>query len=203
MYGGEDWFLNALATYPILGKLNGGMTQILPVHVQDVASALKIMLDAPVTSVASTFSLPGPDMHNFNSIAHLISELTMRPPTSAPTVPKPIAHLFASIVNRAIWWPVLSPDQLERYYINDAGVEKLLQPDSSAYPSGWAPEFKDPAVPGIDGEPLKSWAELDITPDHIEEHAIKYVRRYRSSATFDAPVEVGHFKRPKPYHVVP
>ncbi|TXT06865.1 uncharacterized protein COLE_06196 [Cutaneotrichosporon oleaginosum] len=203
MFGGEDWLLNALATWPILGKLNNGNTQILPVHVHDVAEALKVMLDAPVTSVASTFSLPGPEMHTYSSIAALISELTLKPETSLPAVPKPIAQIFSNIINRAIWWPVLSPDELERYYINDAGVEKLNRPDISAYPAGWAPEFKDESVPAVDGEPVKSWGELMIEPDRIEEHAIKYVRRYRSSATFDVPVEIGHFKRPKPYHVVP
>jgi NADH dehydrogenase (ubiquinone) 1 alpha subcomplex subunit 9 len=142
-------------------------------------------------------------MHTYNSIAALISELTLKPETSIPAVPKAVAQIFANVINRAIWWPVLSPDELERYYINDAGVDKLLRPDTSAYPAGWAPEFKDTSVPPVDGEPVKSWAELMIEPDRIEEHAIKYVRRYRSSATFDVPVEIGHFKRPKPYHVVP
>ncbi|BEI82357.1 hypothetical protein CcaverHIS002_0302250 [Cutaneotrichosporon cavernicola] len=203
MFGGEDWLLNAVATWPVLGKLNNGNTQILPVHVVDVAQALKVMLDAPVTSVASTFSLPGPEMHTFNSIAALISELTLKPETSMPAVPKLVAQIFSNIVNRAIWWPVLSPDELERYYINDAGVEELLRPDVSSYPAGWAPEFPDNSVPAVDGEPVKSWSDLMIEPDLIGEHAIKYVRRYRISANFDVPVEIGHFKRPKPYHVVP
>ena len=62
MFGPEDWLLNAAAQFPILFKLNGGNTKILPVHVMDVAEALKVMLDAPVTSVASTFNLPGPEL---------------------------------------------------------------------------------------------------------------------------------------------
>jgi len=201
MYGQEDWLLNAAAQYPILFKLNN--TKILPVHVLDVAQALKVMLDAPVTSVASTFSLPGPALHTYESILELVDTLTMRGKTELPKVPKPIAKAFASVVNTCVWWPTISPDELVRRYIDDAGVSAFTPKDSSAYPAGWAPAEKVDTLPGIDGEPVKSWTELMMEPDHIEEHAIKYVRRYRTSANFDVPVELGHFKAPKPYHVVP
>lgn len=202
MYGQEDWLLNAAAQYPMLFKLNGGNTKILPVHVHDVAAALKVMLDAPVTSVASTFTLPGPEIHTYNSILDLIAYLTMNS-TDAPTVPKAIAKAFAGVTNSAVWWPTISPDEVERRYIDDSGVQALAPVDNSSFPGGWAPAAKNDILPGIDGEPVKGWAELNITPDAIEEHAIKYIRRYRAAATFDAPVEIGHFKQPKPYHVVP
>lgn len=202
MYGGEDWLLNAVCEYPILFRLNNGETKILPVHVHDVAAALKVMLDAPVTSVASTFSLAGPQIHTYNSILKLVAQLTLKN-NEAPSIPKAIAKAFASVTNRAIWWPTVSPDEIERRFINDAGVEAMTPVDNSAFPGGWGPEAKNDILPGIDGEPVKGWAELNITPDYIEEHAIKYIRRYRSAATFDSPVELGHFKQPKPYHVVP
>lgn len=201
MYGEEDWLLNAAAQYPILFKLNN--TKILPVHVQDVAQALKVMLDAPITSVASTFSLPGPELHTYESILDLVSQVTMTPKSTAPPVPKPLAKMFAAITNRAVWWPTVSPDEIERRFINDAGVAAFEQADVSTYPAGWAPPATVDTVPGVDGEPLKSWAELKIEPTTIEEHAIKFLRRYRSSANFDVPVELGHFKQPKPYHTVP
>lgn len=202
MFGPEDWLLNLAAQYPILLKLNGGNTKILPVHVMDVAEALKTIIDAPVTSVASTFALPGPAVHTYNSILELVSSLTFKPVT-APTVPKAVAKAFADIVNQAIWWPTVSPDEIERRYIDDAGVDKFAPIDNSHFPAGWAPVSQSLDVPAIDGEPVKGFAELDITPDHIEEHAIKYVRRYRESATYDTPLESGHYKAQKPYHVVP
>ncbi|WOO79290.1 NADH-ubiquinone oxidoreductase subunit, mitochondrial [Vanrija pseudolonga] len=203
MYGPEDWLLNAAAQWPILFKLNGGNTKILPVHALDVAQALKVILDAPVTSVASTFNLPGPAVHTYNTILALIQALTLKGEVSDPTVPKALAKAFAGITNKALWWPTVSPDEIERRYIDDAGVEKFFAPDTSKIPSGWVPEEGYTGVPAVDGEPIKSWADLQIEPDFIEEHAIKYVRRYRAAATFDSPVELGHFKAPKPYHVVP
>lgn len=203
MFGAEDWFLNAAAQYPALFKLNGGNTKFMPVHVLDVAKALKVMLDAPVTSVASTFHLAGPAIKTGNEILDLVSLLTMKPMNKAVEVPKSVALAFAKLVNKAIWWPTVSPDEIERKYINDAGIEALEPLDTSAYPDGWAPSQQSSIIPGVDGEPVKTFADLAISPDHIEEWAIRYVRRYRSSATYDMPVELGHFKNPKPYHTVP
>lgn len=203
MFGAEDWLLNAAAQYPALFKLNGGNTKMMPVHVLDVAKALKVMLDAPVTSVASTFHLAGPAVKTGNEILDLVSLLTMKPMNKAPEVPKAVAMAFAKFVNKAIWWPTVSPDEIERKFINDAGIEALEPIDTSAYPDGWAPAQQSSIIPGVDGEPVKTFADLAISPDHIEEWAIRYVRRYRSSATFDMPVELGHFKNPKPYHTVP
>jgi NADH dehydrogenase (ubiquinone) 1 alpha subcomplex subunit 9 len=56
---------------------------------------------------------------------------------------------------------------------------------------------KDPA-PGTLG-----YDYLDIKPDALEDVAIIYLRRYRSSAYFDQPVQSGgvKFKR-SAYHVV-
>lgn len=201
MYGQEDWLLNAAARYPVLFKLNN--TKILPTHVLDVAEALKVMLNAPVTSVASTFALAGPALHTYDSILELVNTLTMRGESAPPTIPKVVAKTFAELVNTGIWWPTVSPDEIERRYINDAGVAAFTPADNSAYPAGWAPVAQVDTIPGVDGEPLKGFAELGIEPDYVEEHAIKYVRRYRSSANFDVPVELGHFKPPKPYHVIP
>jgi len=162
-----------------LFKLNGGNTRILPVHVMDVAEALSVMLTAPVTSTASTFALPGPKVHTFNSIQNLVSAMTMKPVTSAPTLPKPIATLLATALNRGLWWPTVSPDEVERKYIDDFGVDAMTHVPKDV-PAGWAEEAVA-KMTGIDGEAVKSWGELDIYPDMIEEHAIKYLRRYRSA----------------------
>ncbi|KAL7418564.1 Protein-lysine N-methyltransferase efm5 [Cryptotrichosporon argae] len=202
LFGGEDWLLNAAAQWPILFKLNHGQTKILPVHVLDVAEALSLMLTAPVTSVASTFALPGPAVHTYQSILELISAMTLKPTSTALTVPKPLAKLFATLVNRGLWWPTVSPDEIERRYIDDAGAQLLAESNEQG-PSGWASANQSSAQTGVDGEPVKSWGQLAMTPDHIEEHAIKYVRRYRSAANFDIPVELGHYKPQKQYHVLP
>ncbi len=106
-------------------------------------------------------------------------------PVNAPTLPKPIAKLIAGVLNKALWWPTISPDEVERKYIDDIGVEAYLAKATSegeGAPSGWevASGVREGSL-GVDGEAVKGWKELDITPDLVEEHAIKYLRRYRSS----------------------
>lgn len=151
----------------------------------DVAEALNVMMTAPVTSTASTFALPGPKVHTFNSLQNLVSAMTMKPVSSAPTLPKPIATMLATMLNRGLWWPTVSPDEIERKYIDDFGVDAMSKVDLEAKPAGWELPGGPAKMVGIDGEAVKSWGELDIYPDQIEEHAIKYLRRYRSAYVSD------------------
>ncbi|TYJ54283.1 hypothetical protein B9479_005042 [Cryptococcus floricola] len=200
MFGHEDWLLNQIARYPIFSKLNGGQTRLFPAHVIDVAEALNRMLNAPVTSTASTFALPGPELYTWAELERLVSTLVLQPASTAPTLPKPVALLLANLVNRGLWWPTVSPDEIERMYIDDAGADAFQIKASG--PAGWnTPGGID--MVGVDGEPVKSWADLDIEPDTIAEHAIKPLRRYRSAATYDLPVENHIIKAPKQYHVLP
>jgi NADH dehydrogenase (ubiquinone) 1 alpha subcomplex subunit 9 len=170
-----------MSEYPILYKLNAGRTRILPVHVLDVAQALGIMLTAPLTSTSSTFALPGPAIHTYNSLLNLVAAMTMNPASTAPTVPKALAKAFATISNRALWWPTVNADDIERKYIDDFGVDLMEAAAAEQKPSGWAANEGNAKMVGIDGEAIKSWADLDMEPDHVEEHAIKFLRRYRAA----------------------
>lgn len=201
LFGGEDWLLNAIASYPTLFHLNNGQTRTRPAHVLDVAEALAVMLGAPKTSVGATFGLPGPRTYTYTNLIKLVEAFTLKS-HAAPVLPKPIAMLFANIINRGLWWPTVSPDEVVRKYIDDASASPKQA--AEAVPAGWEqPEATGlEAMVGVNGERVKSWAELNMEPETIEEHAIKYLRRYRSAATFDAPVEMGTFKAPRTYHVV-
>lgn len=64
-------------------------------------------------------------------------------------VPKSVALALAKAA-QYIWWPALSPDEVERRYINDSDV------------------------PG-------DWDQVGVEPTEIEDHAITYLRRYRSA----------------------
>lgn len=150
-------------------------------HVLDVAQALGIMLTAPMTSTSSTFALPGPAVHTYNSLLNLVAAMTMNPASTAPTVPKAIAKAFATISNRALWWPTVNADDIERKYIDDFGVDLMEAAAADQKPSGWAADGGNQKMVGIDGEAIKSWADLDMEPDHVEEHAIKFLRRYRAA----------------------
>ncbi|KAJ9122774.1 hypothetical protein QFC24_004204 [Naganishia onofrii] len=201
LFGAEDWLLNGIASYPTLFHLNNGQTRTRPAHVLDVAEALNVMLNAPRTSDGATFALPGPRTYTHASLVALVGAMTLKS-HAAPNLPKPVAMAIATVLNRALWWPTVSPDEVIRKYIDDAGAE--VAPVNDGMPEGWAQQT-DAAMAsarGIDGEPVKGWEELYIDPETIEEHAIKYLRRFRSAATFDAPVELGSFKAPKTYHVV-
>lgn len=113
----------------------------------DVAQALTNILSIP--SLPGTFSLPGPSEMSYEYLLALVSSITYNPPTRAPTLPKAVALALAK-AGQAVWWPALSPDEVERRYIDDVDV------------------------PG-------DWDRLGVTPDEIEQHAITYLRRYRSA----------------------
>jgi NADH dehydrogenase (ubiquinone) 1 alpha subcomplex subunit 9 len=158
------------------------------------------MLSAPRTSIGSTFVLPGPRTYTFQSLIDLVSAMTLKS-HAAPILPKPVALAIATVLNRALWWPTISPDEVKRKYIDDAFSHAVA--DMSSAPAGWAPvkQHVDATV-GVSGEPTKTWEDLNIEPEVIENIAISILRRYRSAATYDVPVEHGGFKPRKAYHVV-
>jgi hypothetical protein len=116
-------------------------------QVMDVAQALSHLVGMP--AIDRTLALPGPSTHTHEFLLELISTLTYNAPSRAPAVPKRVALALASAAQR-IWWPTLSPDEVERRYIDDVDT------------------------PG-------DWAAVGVEPDEIENHAITYVRRYRSA----------------------
>lgn len=137
------------------------------------------MLTAPRTSDGSTFVLPGPRTYTYDSLIKLVEAMTLKS-HRAPKLPKPVALAIAGVLNRALWWPTISPDEVERKYIDDVGAE--VQAAQADVPEGWETQ---PSVGvgarGVNGEAFKSWSDLMIDPETIEEHAIKYLRRFRSA----------------------
>ena len=122
-------------------------------QVMDVAQALSHLVGMP--ALERTLALPGPSTHTHEFLLELVSTLTYNAPSRAPAVPKRVALALASAAQR-IWWPTLSPDEVERRYIDDADT------------------------PG-------DWAAVGVEPDEIENHAITYVRRYRSACVIPCP----------------
>jgi hypothetical protein len=117
----------------------------------DVAHALEVMLDAENTSMGQTFSLAGPRSYTIAEMMQLVEALTYNKIVRpALNVPKPIL-MTASKLAQLAWWPMLSPDEVTQRFLD-------CKPDE----------------PGT-----KSWADLGIEPDLLEEVAIMYLRRYR------------------------
>lgn len=82
----------------------------------DVAQALTNLLSLP--TIARTLSLPGPSTLTHEYLLDLVSSVTYNPPSKAPTLPKPVALALAKVA-QSVWWPALSPDEVERRYIDD------------------------------------------------------------------------------------
>jgi len=143
-----------MAVWPIWWQLNQAQTKIRPAHVMDVAQALANLVSLP--EISRTLSLPGPSTLTYEYLLDLVSSVTLRPPSRAPSLPKPIATLLAR-AGQLVWWPALSPDEVTRRYIDDTDV------------------------PG-------DWDAVNVTPTEIEQHAITYLRRYRSAENFVRPV---------------
>ncbi|KAH9933238.1 NADH dehydrogenase [Epithele typhae] len=154
MFGAEDKFLNNMAIWPIWWKLNHMQTKVRPAHVLDVAQALANTFT--MAPIPGTFNLPGPSTLTYDYLLALVSTITYNPVSGAPTMPKRVALALSSLAQN-VWWPLISPDEVERRYIDDA------------------------TVPG-------DWATFGVVPDEIEEHAITYLRRYRSADNFSRPV---------------
>ena len=78
------------------------------------------LLSLPLES--RTLSLPGPSTHSYEYLLDLVSSVTYNPTSGAPTIPKPIASLLARCA-QVVWWPALSPDEVERRYIDDVETQ--------------------------------------------------------------------------------
>ena len=118
-------------------------------QVQDVAQAMaNITQDTKIHS--TTFNLPGPVTFNHVEMQKLISLFTFRPVSGVPEVPKRIA-MFLSKLSQLIWWPSLSPDEIERRFVDDVMVNAT-----------------------------QDWAALGVNPVEVEKIATSILRRYRS-----------------------
>src|SRR5258706_15461993 len=89
-------------------------------QVQDIAQAMANITQNTKIHSNTTFNLPGPVTFNHAEMQNFISLFTFRPVSGAPEVPKGFA-VFLSKRSQLIWWPSVSPDEIERRFI-DAGM---------------------------------------------------------------------------------
>lgn len=175
LFGQEDRFLNKMVTKPFTFKVNGLATRVRPVNVLDVAEAMQLMCTAEST-VGKTFELTGPRTYTYEELFEVLEALTFKSLTPTFNFPLPIFKFLAKVLDKAVWWPTLSEDEIVRRCINDKEVLT-----KGAY--------------GFD--------YFGIEPDAVEDVAISYLRYYRSAPLFDTPIQRGGLKiRPKAYQVV-
>lgn len=86
----------------------------------DVAQGLANLMSNP--QISATLSLPGPSTLTYEYLLDLVSSIAITEPSKAPILPKAVATALAKVAQN-VWWPALSPDEVERRYIDDADVE--------------------------------------------------------------------------------
>lgn len=116
LFGFEDRLLHKLAGVTNLFTSNNMQERYWPVHAIDVGEALEKMLQDDNTA-SETFELYGPKNYSTAEIAELVDKEIIKHRQHI-NIPKSILKPIAGILNRVLWWPVLSADEIEREFIN-------------------------------------------------------------------------------------
>ncbi|KAI1080288.1 putative N6-adenine methyltransferase-domain-containing protein [Whalleya microplaca] len=164
MFGFEDNLLIKLAGLTNLFTSNNMQERYRPVHSIDVGQALEVMLYDDTTA-GQTFELYGPKEYCTADIAEMVDREIYKKRRHI-NVPKPILKPIAKLLNRFLWWPVLSAEDVDREFIDQK----------------------------ID-ETAKTLADLGIKPGDISNYTYHYVQGYRSSAYYDLPPATEKEKR--------
>ena len=151
-----------------------------PVHSLDVAQALAQIGYSDAESIGQTYVLPGPKTYTVRELLQLVENLTYRNVLSPEiNVPKWLFSMIAGIGEKAVWWPMFNRDEVKRRFIDEC----------REIPAG-----------------CKSWADLGIEPDVLEDVAIVYLRRFRSHLSYEQPMSNAHTGAVKlkkePYRVI-
>lgn len=178
IYGHEDRFLNKMASWPITWKLNNGQTVLRPVHSLDVAEALLVISQQDRLAMGETFSLYGPKAYTIRELLQIVENITYQKIVSPDVnIPRFMFSAIAKLGEKIAWWPMFNKDEVTRRFINEV------------------------PAPGT-----KSFADLDIAPDVLEDVAIMYLRRFRSHLRYEQPIENAHSGavklRKRPFRVV-
>jgi hypothetical protein len=111
-----------------------------------VGEALEVMFFDDATA-AQTYELYGPKNYSTEEIAELVDREIFKKRRHI-NLPKPLLKPIAGVVNKALWWPIMSADEVER-------------------------EFHDQVI----DESAKTFKDLGITPGDIKDFTYHYLVR--------------------------
>ena len=134
MFGFEDNLLLKLASVLNLFTANNMQERYRPVHVRsetlrawtwdctltglmqviDVGEALELMLYDDNTA-SQTYELYGPKTYSTAQIAEMVDREIYKKRRHM-NVPKAILKPVAGLLNRLLWWPIMSADEVEREF---------------------------------------------------------------------------------------
>ncbi|KAF2774095.1 NAD(P)-binding protein [Teratosphaeria nubilosa] len=156
MFGFEDRLLHRLAGTKNIITTNNMEELFWPVHVLDVGMALETIAFNDETA-GQTFELFGPKQYSLREISEMVDReiLKKRRHINIPKAPLAFSLYY---LNKLLWWPVGSADEVEREHLD---------------------QFIDKSA--------KTFKDLDIEPGDIANFTFKYLQHYRSSAYYDLP----------------
>ncbi|KAL8405142.1 hypothetical protein RB594_009872 [Gaeumannomyces avenae] len=164
IFGFEDRLLLKLASVLNLFTANNMQERFWPVHSIDVGRALEKMLYDDSTA-SQTYELHGPKNYSMAEIAEMVDREIFKNRRHV-NVPKAILKPVAALLNRVLWWDVMSADEIEREFIDQE----------------------------ID-ETAKTFADLGIEPGDVSKFTYHYLQGFRSSSFYDLPPATEKEKR--------
>ncbi|KAK5107225.1 NADH-ubiquinone oxidoreductase 40 kDa subunit [Meristemomyces frigidus] len=164
MFGFEDRLLHRLARAKNILSSNNMEERFNPVHVIDVGAALE-NIGYDDNTAGQTFELYGPKEYSLGEIKELVDREIMKTRRHI-NVPKMVMAPLMETMNKLLWFPVGSRDEVEREYL-----DQII--DSSA----------------------KTFKDLDMEPGDIANFTFKYLQAYRSAAYYDLPPMTEREKR--------
>ncbi|KAK8091658.1 NADH-ubiquinone oxidoreductase 40 kDa subunit [Apiospora hydei] len=164
VFGFEDNLLIKLANPSVQFTSNNMQERYRPVHSIDVGKALELMLYDDSTA-GQTYELFGPQEYSTAEIAEMVDREIFKKRTHV-NVPKAVLKPVAAILNKVLWWPMLSAEDIDR-------------------------EFIDQTV----DEHAKTFKDLNIEPSDISNFTYHYLQGFRSSSFYDLPPATEKEKR--------
>lgn len=164
LFGFEDKLLHRLAGITNLFTSNHMQERYWPVHAIDVGQALEVMLQDDTTA-SQTYELYGPKNYSTAEIAELVDREIIKKRRHL-NVPKRLLKPVAGALNKLLWWPSMSADEVEREFID----QKI-----------------DPKA--------KTFKDLNIEPAELSSLTFHYLQGYRSSSFYDLPPSSEREKR--------
>ncbi|MCJ1274159.1 NADH-ubiquinone oxidoreductase 40 kDa subunit [Puttea exsequens] len=164
VFGFEDRLLHRLAGVTNMVTSNHMREVFWPVHSFDIGTALSKMLEDDSTA-SETYELYGPRAYSMAEIAELVDKEIYKHRRHI-NVPKVMLKPVAKYLNKLIYWPTTSADEVEREFID----QKI-----------------DPKA--------KTFKDLGIEPADIRNYTFHYLQGYRSSAFYDLPPATEREKR--------
>lgn len=117
------------------------------------------------TTAGETFELYGPTNYSMAEIAEIVDKEILKQRRHI-NVPKAVLKPILYYLNKVVWWPILTADQVEQECL-DQTIDKTA----------------------------KTFRHLGVEPAEIKDLTYHYLQDYRSSSYYDLPPATAREKR--------